>query len=291
MKKQDSKNILFILPAILITASVVVAPGINTIYSSFTSWNGFSADKTLIGIDNYLSLFSNKYFWIAIKNNIVWLALFLTIPVLIGMVGALLLLNRRRGRNVLQMTLLVPYVLSPVVNAMIWKNIIYSPSSGIIGFINRLNLGFAFSNPLVSKYFGLIAVAAVDMWHFWSYLMIIYLAALRQVPGEQVEAATVDGATYFQRFRYIYYPNIRSTVRLMFIMIIIFSFLAFDYVQLMTQGGPAHYTELLSTLAYSFAFNERKIGMASAVSMTMSFFGLIASFIYIKLNRGEERES
>jgi len=291
MKKQDSKYILFILPAILITASVVVLPGINTIYSSFTSWNGFSAEKNFIGIDNYISLFQNKYFWIAFKNNMIWMALFLTIPVLIGMGGALLLLNRRRGRNILQMTLLIPYVLAPVVNAMIWKNIIYSPTSGIIGFINNLNLGFTLDNPLVSKNFGLVAVAAVDIWHFWSYLMIIYLAALRQVPGDQIEAATVDRASYFQRFRYVLYPNIRPTVRLMSIMIIIFSFLAFDYVQLMTQGGPAHYTELLSTLAYSFAFSERKLGMASAVSMIMSFFGLIASFIYMKLSKEEEREA
>lgn len=290
MKKQEAKYILFILPAILVTASVVVIPGINTIYSSFTSWNGFSSDKNFIGLTNYMSLFQDKYFWIALKNNIIWLALFLTIPVLIGMVGALLLLNRRRGRNLLQMTLLIPYVLAPVVNAMIWKNIIYSPTSGIIGFINSLNLGFTIGNPLISKSYGLIAVAAVDIWHFWSYLMIIYLAALRQVPGDQVEAATVDGATYFQRFRYVYFPNIRPTVSLMTIMIIIFSFLAFDYVQLMTQGGPAHYTELLSTLAYSFAFSERKLGMASAVSMIMSFFGLIASFIYMKLSKKEERE-
>jgi len=82
MKKQEAKYILFILPAILVTASVVVIPGINTIYSSFTSWNGFSSDKNFIGLTNYMSLFQDKYFWIALKNNIIWLALFLTIPVL-----------------------------------------------------------------------------------------------------------------------------------------------------------------------------------------------------------------
>lgn len=290
MKKKDSKYILFMLPAILISASVVVLPGINTVYSSFTDWNGFAAKKNFIGLANYVSLFQDKYFWIALKNNIIWMALFLTVPVVIGMGVALLLLNRKKGRNILQMIMLIPYVLAPIVTAMIWKNIIYSPTSGLLQFINQMDLGFVLKTPLTNKNFGLVAVAAVDIWHFWSYLMIIYLASLRQVSEDQVEAAKLDGANYFQRFRYVYYPNIRPTVRLMQIMIVIFSFLAFDYVQLMTQGGPAHYTEVLSTLAYSAAFSERKIGMASSISIIMSFFGLIASVVYMKLSRGEERD-
>lgn len=277
------------LPALLISAGVVVFPGISTIYSSFTNWNGFSAHKEWIGISNYISLFQDKYFWIALKNNIIWMVLFLTIPVVIGMGVALLLLKMRKGRNILQMIMLIPYVLAPVVTAMIWKNIIYSPTSGLLAYINSLDLGFVLKNPLTDRTFGIIAVAFVDIWHFWSYLMIIYLAALRQVSEDQIDAAKLDGANFLQQFRYVYYPNIRPTVKLMSIMIVIFSFLAYDYVQLMTQGGPAHYTEVLSTLAYSSAFGERKLGMASAISIVMSVFGLIASVIYMKLSRKEER--
>lgn len=287
--KKENKYILFMLPALLISASVIVFPGISTIYSSFTNWNGFSANKDWVGLSNYIKLFQDKYFFIAIKNNIIWMVLFLTVPVAIGMGVALLLLKMKKGRNILQMIMLIPYVLAPVVTAMIWKNIIYSPTSGLLAYINALDLGFMLKNPLTNKDFGIIAVAFVDIWHFWSYLMIIYLAALRQVSEDQVDAARLDGANFFQQFRYVYYPNIRSTVKLMSIMIVIFSFLAYDYVQLMTQGGPAHYTELLSTLAYSSAFGERKLGMASAISIVMSIFGLIASGIYMKLSRKEER--
>ncbi|MBQ3090514.1 MAG: sugar ABC transporter permease [Oscillospiraceae bacterium] len=289
-RKGKITDIVLLFPALFISISVVLIPSIQTIYNSLTSWNGFAAEKTFIGFANYLEIFEDRYFHIAIKNNIIWMLLFLTIPVCVGMGMALLLLQRKRSRNFLQMIFLVPYVLAPVVTAMIFKNIIYSPTSGLIHFLNELNVGLDLKNPLTSREFGIIAVAAVDMWHFWSYLMIIYLAALRQTPADQLEAARLDGANFPQLFFHIYLPNIKPTVHLMSIMIVIFSFLAFDYVNLMTQGGPAHYTELLATLAYTSAFSERKIGMASAYSVIMSVFGLIAAFFYTKASMKEERD-
>jgi len=279
-----------LLPALTISVVVVLIPGIQTIYSSLTDWNGFAAEKHFIGFANYIKLFQDEYFKIAIKNNIIWMLLFLTIPVAVGMGMALLLLHRQRGRTVLQMIFLIPYVLAPIVTAMIFKNIIYSPTSGLLHFINQLILGFRLKNPLTNRDFGIIAVAAVDMWHFWSYLMIIYLAALRQTPQDQLEAAKLDGANFPQLFWNVYLPNIKPTVHLLSMMIVIFSFLAFDYINLLTQGGPAHYTEVLATLAYSSAFSERKVGMASAISVVMSTMGLIASIIYTRLTMKEERD-
>lgn len=282
--------LIMLLPALLISVCVVLIPGIQTVYSSLTDWNGFAAEKHFIGFANYINLFQDEYFKIAIKNNIIWMLLFLTVPVAVGMGTALLLLHRKRGRNVLQMIFLIPYVLAPIVTAMIFKNIIYSPTSGLLHFINELNIGLNLKNPLTNRNFGIFAVAAVDMWHFWSYLMIIYLAALRQTPQDQLEAARLDGANFPQLFMNVYLPNIKPTVHLLSIMIVIFSFLAFDYINLLTQGGPAHYTEVLATLAYSSAFSERKVGMASAISVVMSTMGLVASIIYTRLTMKEERQ-
>lgn len=120
--------------------------------------------------------------------------------------------------------------------------------------------------------------------------MIIYLAALRQTPQDQLEAARLDGANFRQLFFNVYLPNIKPTVHLMSLMIVIFSFLAFDYVNLMTQGGPAHYTELLATLAYTSAFSERRIGMASAISVVISALGMIGGILYSRANMREERD-
>ena len=274
----------------LISVSVVLVPAIQTLFNSLTSWNGFAAEKEFIGLANYVELFGDKYFKIALKNNIIWLALFSIVIPVIAMCMVLLLLQRKKSRNVLQTIFLIPYVLAPVVTAMIFKNIVYSPTTGFVHFLNQMNEGLNLKNPLTNRDFGIFAVAAVDMWHFWSYVMIIYLAALRQTPQDQLEAARLDGANFRQLFFNVYLPNIKPTVHLMSLMIVIFSFLAFDYVNLMTQGGPAHYTELLATLAYTSAFSERRIGMASAISVVISALGMIGGILYSRANMREERD-
>jgi len=278
---------LLVLPALLISISIIIIPGIMTLYTSLTDWNGFTSSMKFIGLENFKYLFGNRYFWTALKNNIMWTILFLTIPVVIGMGAALLLLEFKRSRNILQVIFLTPYMLASIVNTMIWQNIIYNPIAGLIGWLNRL--GFDLQSPLTMKDYALYAVAGVDIWHYWGFLAVVYFAALRQTPEDQLEAAKLEGANFFQQFRYIYYPNIRPTFMLMSIMIIIFSFLAFDYVYLLTQGGPAHATELLSTLSYTLAFKEFKLGRASACALFMSMFGLLASAIYTKLSKSEER--
>jgi raffinose/stachyose/melibiose transport system permease protein len=116
-------------------------------------------------------------------------------------------------------------------------------------------------------------------------LTIVYLAALRQTPPEQVEAAQVEGANGWQVFRYVYLPSILPTILLMYVMIIIFSFLTFDYIYLLTGGGPAHATEMLSTYAYTLGFSSFLVGRASAVGIVMSAFGLVAAIFYTWLSR------
>lgn len=288
LMKSNWKYYLFLLPAVLISLCIVFIPGAMTIGISMTDWNGFSQDFSFVGLDNFREIFSNRYFWVAFRNNIVWTLLFLTIPVAIGMVAAFLILERRKGRDALQTVFLIPYVLAPVVNAMLWQNIIFNPISGIIGWLK--SLGYNVFSPLSNPDVALFAVAAVDIWHYWGFLTIIYFAALRQTPDEQIEAASVEGASFLQKVRYVYFPHIKPTFKLMWSMIIIFSFLAFDYVYLLTQGGPAHATEMLSTFAYSIAFQEFRLGKASAAALFMSIFGLLASFLYLKLSKKEERE-
>ncbi len=255
---------------------------------SFTDWNGLSPNINFIGLKNFIELFQDKIFFKAIQNNIIWTLLFLTIPVCIGMLAAMLLLSRKKTRSIYQVAFLIPYVLAPSVNAMLWLNVVFSPVSGVISVFR--NMGIDISSPLADMKTAIYGCAAVDIWHYWSYLTVIYLAALRQVPTDQVEAARLDGCNGWQLFRYIYLPNIMSTVSLMFVMITIGSFLAFDYIKLMTGGGPAHATEVLGTYAYSFAFDSMKVGKAAAVGLFISFFGLIASTIYTRLSKNEEMQ-
>lgn len=285
-RKKFNWNYVLIAPALLISVCIILVPGVMTFIFSFTDWNGLSPEINFIGVRNFIELFHDKIFYKAILNNVIWTLLFLTIPVCIGMLAAMLLLTRKKTRSIYQVAFLVPYVLAPSVNAMLWLNVMFSPVSGVISVFR--NMGFDISSPLANVKTAIYGCAGVDIWHYWSYLTVIYLAALRQTPTDQVEAARLDGCNAWQLFRYIYLPNIMSTVSLMFVMITIGSFLAFDYIKLMTGGGPAHATEVLGTYAYNFAFSSMKVGKAAAVGLFISFFGLIASVVYTRMSRKEE---
>lgn len=274
---------LLLAPAFILSFAIILIPGVFTVVTSFTNWDGISANPGFVGLSNFTEIFNDPVFFTAIGNNIKWTLLFLTIPVILGLGVAMLLLTRPRSRTVFQVFFLLPYVMAAAVNAIVWLNMIYSPVSGVVGVLQGLGLNL--DNPLSNPSTALFAVAAVDLWHYWGFLLVIYLAALRQTPYDQVEAARVEGANSWQIFRYVYFPSISSTIKMTLVMIIIFSFLTFDYIFLMTQGGPAHSTEMLSTYAYTFAFATFQFGKAAAVGLVMSFFGLVASFFYARMNR------
>ncbi|MET8944561.1 sugar ABC transporter permease [Streptomyces sp. NPDC004542] len=282
-RRRSLANHLLVVPALLLSALVVVVPGVLTALASFTDWNGTGFQASFVGLRNFTAILDDPVFATALRNNVIWVVLFLTLPAIVGLLTAWLLLRRRRTRTLYQVVYLMPYVLAPVVNALVWLSIIYSPEGGVVAALN--GAGLHVTSPLSSLHGSLYAAAAVDMWHYWGFLTVVYLGALRQTPVEQVEAAIVDGANAWQVFRHVYLPSIRPTLLLMGVMTVIFSFLAFDYVYLLTQGGPAHSSEVMGTYAYAFAFSAFEFGKASAVGVIMSFFGLIASCVYTWMSR------
>jgi raffinose/stachyose/melibiose transport system permease protein len=287
LKHKYTSDYLFILPGLLLSFFVILLPGILTVFYGFTDWNGVSADYNWIGLNNFRELFSDEIFWRALSNNIKWTMMFLTVPVLIGLLTSFLLLHTKALRGIYQGIYILPYILASVTNAMLWLNIIFNPISGLVGFLNDKgwNLGSPLGNPDTALYY----VAGVDMWHYWGFLTIVYLAAFRQTSRDQVEASVIDGCNLWQQFRFVYYPSIKPTMKLMFIMIIIFSFMTFDYIYLLTGGGPARSTEMLSTYANSF-FTTFQTGKAAAVAFIMSIFGFMAAAIYVRLSKKEEIE-
>jgi raffinose/stachyose/melibiose transport system permease protein len=272
---------LFALPAIVLTALITLIPGLLTLAASLTDWDGVSR-PTWAGLSNFHELFADVAFWRGIYNNVKWTILFLTIPMAGALVVASILRTRTRIQTLYQIVLLLPYVLSPIVNVIIWSNIIFDPVGGLVGFVSRHFIHIP--DPLALPGGALYAVAAIDMWHFWGYLTVIFLGAIRQVPEEQLEAARMDGAGPWQLFRWITLPNIAPTIGLMTVIVTIFSFLTFDYVYLTTSGGPGYSTLVLSVLAYNFAFNSLAVGRAAAVAVVMGLFGLFASIAYTRLS-------
>jgi raffinose/stachyose/melibiose transport system permease protein len=278
----QTSHYLFIAPALLLSVSIVLVPALLTFGAAFADWDGISA-PSFVGLDNFAAIGSDPVFWTAIWNNVQWTIIFLTIPMGIALLAASVMMTRNRSAAVFQIIFLLPYILSPVANAVIWQNIIFSPVSGLVGFFSRTVMPM--QSPLANPDTALYAVASVDIWHFWGYLTVIFFAAMRQTPSDQLEAAFLEGANGWQVFRFVTLPNILPTLGLMLVLVTIFSFLTFDYVYLITQGGPARATEILSTFAYKFAFTSFQVGKAAAVALVMSFFGLLASIAYVAMSR------
>jgi len=274
----------FLLPALVINVVIILIPALLTVAMAFVEWDGVST-PTFVGLDNFRAIFSDPVFFSALLNNIKWTLIFLTIPIAIGLVAGSLLLVVRRGRTFFQIVYFLPVIIATVVVARVCHGMIYNPESGMVGWLKLY--GFVLSDPLALPPTALYAVASVDLWHWWGFLAVIFFAAFRQVDMAQIDAAMLDGANFFQLMRYVLLPAIRPTITLMMIMTVIWSFLAFDFVYVLTQGGPAYSSEVLSTLSYRYAFYNYTIGPAAAVALVISFFGLIATVFYVRIQQRE----
>lgn len=275
---------LFALPALAINVALILIPALLTVALAFCTWDGFSA-PVFVGFANFQAMFADRVFWIALGNNLEWTLIFLTVPIAIGLVAATLLLTIKRGRTFFQIVYFIPVVVATAITARVWQGMIYNPNTGVFGLLSRF--GIELSDPLAATHSALYGIAVVDLWHWWGFLAVIFLAALRQVPEEMVEAARLDGAGFFALMRDILIPAIAPTIKLMMVMTVIWSFLVFDFVYILTQGGPAYSSEVLSTLAYRNAFFEFDLGRAAAVALVIALFGLTATFAYVRLQTRE----
>jgi raffinose/stachyose/melibiose transport system permease protein len=275
---------LYLVPTLIINFVIVLVPALLTVVLAFCNWDGIST-PTFSGLDNFRALLADSVFWSALTNNIIWTGIFLVVPIAMGLLAASMLLIVRRGSNFFQVVYFLPVVIATVITARVWQGMIYSPVTGIFGMLARMGLPVA--NPLAQPSTALFGVATVDLWHWWGFLCVIFFAALRQVPQEHIEAARIEGASYAQMMRYVLLPAIRPTIMLMMIMTVIWSFLAFDFVYILTQGGPAFSSEVLSTLAYRHAFYDLNVGQAAAAALVISLFGLVGTFFYVRLQTQE----
>lgn len=275
---------LYLVPTLLINVVIILVPALLTIALAFFRWDGITT-PSFIGLGNFQTLLGDRVFWTAFTNNLIWTAIFMVVPIGMGLLAATMLLVARRGSTFFQVIYFLPVVIATAITARVWQGMIYSPVTGVFGLLNRM--GIPIVNPLAQPSTALYGVAAVDLWHWWGFLCVIFFAALRQVPQEQIEAARLEGATFFQMMRYVLLPGIRPTITLMMVMTVIWSFLVFDFVYILTQGGPAFSSEVLSTMAYRNAFYDLNVGQAAAVALVISCIGLIATFFYIRIQARE----
>jgi raffinose/stachyose/melibiose transport system permease protein len=279
---------LFLLPVLVLNAVVVLGPAVSSIYYSLTDWSGVGA-ATFIGLENFRRLFFvDPSFKGAFRNNLVWLAIFLTVPMALGLLSASLLSSVRRGALVYRMAIFIPFVLPTVVVASIWRGLL-NPRLGIGAQLANWGFGGLDRAYLGNAQTVLPAIAFVANWAWWGFLMVLFLAAMQNIAPELYEAARLDGATRWQEFRDVTLPGIRPTLVFMILMTTIWSFLTFDFVWILTQGGPGGASEVLASLVYKQAFLNFHAGYGAAIGLTMSaFVGLVIVIFLVLRRRGWE---
>ncbi|MGG5821345.1 carbohydrate ABC transporter permease [Falsiroseomonas sp. HW251] len=285
-RKRRDHGWLFVLPALLVSASVVLVPAAATIALAFTDWDGIRA-PAFVGLANFLDLVADRRFWTALSNNLIYTAAFTTLPFAIALLVATLLMTIRRGRTAFQVVFFLPATIATVILARVWQGMIFSPVTGLFAALQQH--GIAVADPLADPATALYGVMLVDMWHWWGFLTVIFFAALRQVNRDLIDAAVVDGAGRLQMFRHVLLPSILPTLMFMLLMTVIWSFKVFDWVFVLTEGGPGYSSEVLATMAYSDAFQSFQVGRASAGSVAMSLVGLAAIVTYLRLQARSER--
>lgn len=279
---------LFIAPYLLLHMLVVAGPSISAFYYSMTDWSGIGQAE-FVGLDNFIELFTDDdTFWDAFQNNILWMAFFMTVPFALALVGAGLLAMVRRGGMAYRTLLFLPYIVPSVITATIWRNLL-SPSLGIGAQLSKWGIPGLDVAFLGRSDTALLTIAFVDNWHFWGFLMVLFLAAMQGIPRALYDAAKIDGANRWQEFINVTVPGIRPTVVFMLLMVAIWSFTSFDYIWILTQGGPAGASEVLATHLYKQAFNRFEAGYAAAIGLTISAIaGAIISFFVFLRRRGWE---
>lgn len=279
---------LFVLPILLINMLVVVGPAVSSVYYSMTDWSGIG-DAKWVGLDNFRQLFfHDDSFRTAFKNNLIWLAMFMTVPITLALIASSFLAPIKHGALFYRLTLFLPYVLPSVITASLWR-ILMNPDRGLGAQLTDWGIGGFDRAFLGDPDTVLPAIAFVDNWHWWGFLMILFLAAMQNIPSDLYEAVRLDGANRWQEFRDVTIPGIRPTLVFMILMTAIWSFLTFDYIWILTQGGPAGASEVLASLVQKNAFQRFEAGYASAIGLTMSVFvGVVISIFVILRKRGWE---
>lgn len=279
----------FVLVPFLIEAVGVFWPAIQGIGLSFLRWNGIAPAEP-VGVGNYVDLVSDPIFLTAIRNTAIWIVLFGGISFVAGLGVALLFQSERRGVGVYRTALFLPIVFSLVVTSLIWSAI-FQPSGVLNTFLESVGLGDLTRVWLGDPDTALYAVIVAALWREIGYVMVLFIAGLKGLDPSVTEAARVDGATRWQRFRHVTFPQLRSVNLVVLSVIIIDSLRSFDIVWAMTRGGPFHSTELLSTYMFSTAFESRALGYASAIAVVIFLLAIAVIVSYLVRALSEEKES
>jgi raffinose/stachyose/melibiose transport system permease protein len=270
--------VAFLAPALLLYSVFVLYPIAQSTRYSLYDWNGLEALDKFVGLDNFRRAFHDANFTAALKHNAILIVLSLAFQIPFALGLAMLLNSRIKGRAILRTLFFAPYVLSEVVTGVVWRQIL-RPNGLLDSIMTSVGLGAHTQGWLSDPDVVLYALFFVISWKYFGFHMVLLLAGLQQIPKELGEAAAIDGATAWQKFRYVTLPLLGPTIRVSVFLSIIGALQLFDLVWVTTKGGPIGASSTMATYLYD-QFRKSLFGYASAVSIVIFALSLVVALFY-----------
>jgi multiple sugar transport system permease protein len=260
---------MMLLPALAALAAVSVYPVLKGLWLSFRNTSLIFRTDKFVGLDNYLALARDEKFWNAWRNTIEFTVASTVLETLAGLVMALVLYEAFAGRGAVRAAMLIPWAIPTVVTSKMF-GWLFDGQNGIVNYLLRVSgLIDGNINWYGSPDHAMLTIVIADVWKSTPFMALLLLAGLQTIPNSLIEAATIDGANAWQRFRLIRLPLLLPTLLIAAMFRTLDAFRIFDLVYVLTGGGPADSTEVLSTLTYKTMFSTLQFGVGSAMSSAM----------------------
>lgn len=278
---------IMLAPAIVFLALLIAFPLGKVVHDAFTHVHLINKSMTgFAGIENFKTVVSDEHFGQAVKNTIYWTVFSVLGEYIVGMTTAVLLNQKFKGRAIFRTCIFIPWLVPIIVAGMTWDWLL-NPEFGIINYaLTSLNIIDSPINFLGDSKYAMATVIFVNIWRSFPYYTISFLSALQSIPGDLAEAASIDGAGVFRRFFSITLPQLRSVSLVIVSIHVIWTAVNFDFIWVMTEGGPNYATETLPIMIYRYSMKKFDVGAASALS-TMMFTIMVVLFVFYYRKRSQ----
>lgn len=285
-------GLLFVAPSLLIVVLLLFYPVVSSVIYSFTNRHLLRPAVDFVGFDNFVSVLQSEQFWNAFRVSMLWTIASIAGQLLAGFVAAIALNRIRHLTGLFRTLLIIPWAFPAIVIAFGWRWILNDVYGFLPNLLTRLGITEQNVSFLANPDVVMMTVLVINIWFGAPLFMVNILAALKTVPKEQFEAATVDGANGWQRFTFITLPHVKKVVGLLVILRSIWVFNNFELLFLITGGGPAGLTETLPIFAYRTGWGLQQLGVASTITVLLLIFLLVlGAFAFRLLNRWDKKDA
>lgn len=284
-KRNNRTMFLFTLPVVFIYTAFFLVTMLVGVYYSLTDWNGISKNYKIVGLKNYIKVLGDSRFREAISFNIVYTVMLVLCIIVISLAIALVLNNIKRFSTLFRSVFFLPAVISMVTVGLIWNELFYR-ALPLVGQL--LNIEWLSTSLLGQSDKAILAILLVNLWQGCSIPIVLFLAGLQSVPQELYEAATIDGAGNWSKFKNVTIPYLIPVLNMVIITQTKAGLTIFDYIKVMTNGGPAQATEAVGLLIFRHSINEGKFGYSVAESMILFVVVAFVAAITIKCTKGKQ---